>query len=66
VSDATGEYGRVVMTGGWAHSEAMVELRRRAFGNARRSTALQAGARGAALLAGQAAGVLTAIPGRNS
>ncbi|WP_285583889.1 FGGY-family carbohydrate kinase [Actinoallomurus iriomotensis] len=60
---AAGPYGQVVMTGGWAHSEAMVELRRRAFGNARRSTAVQAGARGAALLAGQAAGVRTAVTG---
>jgi sugar (pentulose or hexulose) kinase len=66
VTGAAGEYGRVVMTGGWAHSEAMVALRRRAFGNARRSAAVEAGARGAALLAGQAAGVSTAIPGRNS
>jgi sugar (pentulose or hexulose) kinase len=66
VSGAAGEYGRVVMTGGWAHSEAMVALRRRAFGNARRSTAVEAGARGAALLGGQAAGVFTVIPGRNS
>lgn len=57
MSAAAGPYGQVVMTGGWAHSEAMVELRRRAFGGARRSTAVQAGARGAALLAGQAAGV---------
>ncbi|MFB9839873.1 hypothetical protein, partial [Actinoallomurus acaciae] len=63
MSAAAGAYGQVVMTGGWAHSEAMVELRRRAFGNARRSTAVQAGARGAALLAGQAAGVRTAITG---
>ncbi|MCW2943926.1 MAG: xylulose kinase [Actinoallomurus sp.] len=66
VTGAAGEYGRVVMTGGWAHSEAMVTLRRRAFGNARRSEVVEAGARGAALLAGQAAGVSTAIPGRNS
>ncbi|GAA4623140.1 FGGY family carbohydrate kinase [Actinoallomurus vinaceus] len=59
VTDAAGDHGGVVMTGGWSNSEAMVELRRRAFGNARRSTAVQAGARGAALLAGRAAGRLT-------
>jgi sugar (pentulose or hexulose) kinase len=57
VTDATGEHGRVVMTGGWAHSEAMVALRREAFGAVHRSPAIEAGARGAALLAGCAAGV---------
>ncbi|MEV5703710.1 FGGY family carbohydrate kinase [Actinoallomurus sp. NPDC052274] len=65
VTGAAGAHREVVMTGGWSNSEAMVELHRRAFGNARRSTAGQAGARGAALLAGQAAGLCPAIPGRN-
>lgn len=57
VTGAAGEHRRVVMTGGWAHSDAVVALRRRAFGNAQRSAAVEAGARGAALLAGCAAGV---------
>lgn len=57
VSSAGGEQGTVVMTGGWSHSEAVVALRRQAFGGAERSPAVEAGARGAALLGGCAAGV---------
>ncbi|MCW2899075.1 MAG: xylulose kinase [Streptosporangiaceae bacterium] len=57
MTDATGQHGRVVMTGGWSHSEAMVALRREAFGDVHRTSAVEAGARGAALLAGCAAGV---------
>jgi sugar (pentulose or hexulose) kinase len=57
VSSAMSDQGKVVMTGGWSHSEAVVALRRQAFGDAERSPAVEAGARGAALLGGCAAGV---------
>lgn len=57
VSSVVSDQRKVVITGGWSHSEAVVALRRRAFGHAERSPAVEAGARGAALLGGCAAGV---------
>jgi glycerol kinase len=46
-----------VATAGWAHSAGLLEVKRRAFGPVLHSTVAEAGARGAALLAGVAAGV---------
>ena len=57
VSRAVSNQRKVVITGGWSRSEAVVALRRQAFGDAERSPAVEAGARGAALLGGCAAGV---------
>ncbi len=57
MSAVTGPHNRFVATGGWAHSAGLLEVKRRAFGPVLRSTVAEAGARGAALLAGVAAGV---------
>jgi len=57
VSRAVSNQRKIVITGGWSRSEAVVALRRQAFGDAERSPAVEAGARGAALLGGCAAGV---------
>ena len=48
------------MTGGWAHSDGVLTLKRRALGELRMPRVGEAGARGAALLAGSAAGIYTA------
>jgi sugar (pentulose or hexulose) kinase len=56
VSDATGPRADLVVAGGWANSEAVLAAKLRALGSFRRTTAQEAGARGAALLAGVADG----------
>ena len=48
----------LVVTGGWAHSDALLRAKRAHFGPFRVSEAAEAGARGAALLAARAAGLL--------
>ncbi len=60
MSAVTGPHNRFVATGGWAHSAGLLEVKRRAFGPVLRSTVAEAGARGAALLAGVAVGVYRA------
>ncbi len=57
MSAVTGPHNRFVATAGWAHSAGLLEVKRRAFGPVLHSTVAEAGARGAALLAGVAAGV---------
>ena len=56
ISDATGPRADLVVAGGWANSEAVLAAKLRALGSFRRTTAQEAGARGAALLAGIANG----------
>jgi sugar (pentulose or hexulose) kinase len=54
---ATGAHQDLVVTGGWVHSEGVLTLKRRALGALRIPRVGEAAARGAALLAGSAAGV---------
>jgi sugar (pentulose or hexulose) kinase len=54
---ASGAHQDLVVTGGWAHSTGVLALKRRALGALRLPQVGEAGARGAALLAGSAAGV---------
>jgi sugar (pentulose or hexulose) kinase len=54
---ASGTHQDLVVTGGWAHSTGVLTLKRRALGELRIPQVGEAGARGAALLAGSAAGV---------
>jgi len=53
---ASGSHQDLVVTGGWAHSTGVLTLKRRALGDLRIPRVEEAGARGAALLAGLAAG----------
>lgn len=53
---ASGAHRDLVVTGGWAHSTGVLTLKRRALGELRLPRVGEAGARGAALLAGSAAG----------
>ncbi|MCW2938563.1 MAG: xylulose kinase [Actinomycetia bacterium] len=53
-----GPHRRVIMTGGWARSAAVRELRRNAWGEVGVAAVGEAGGRGAALLAGWAAGLV--------
>ena len=65
LSAVVGSPDRVVMIGGWAHSAAVRELRRKLWGNVE-VAAGEAGGRGAALLGGCAAGLMPApadLPG---
>jgi sugar (pentulose or hexulose) kinase len=57
MSAVTGPHNRFVVTGGWAHSAGLLEIKRRAFGPVVHATVREAGALGAALLAGVAAEV---------
>jgi sugar (pentulose or hexulose) kinase len=57
MSRAAGPVASLVATGGWARSDALVEVKRRVLGPVERPPVTEAGARGAALLAGLAAGV---------
>jgi sugar (pentulose or hexulose) kinase len=54
---ASGAHQELVVTGGWAHSTGVLTLKRRALGQLRLPHVGEAGARGAALLAGSAAGI---------
>jgi sugar (pentulose or hexulose) kinase len=54
---ASGGHHDLVVTGGWAHSDGVLTLKRRALGELRIPRVGEAGARGAALLAGSAAGL---------
>ena len=56
ISDATGPRGELVVTGGWSHSAALMSAKAAALGPLWRTDAGEAGARGAALLGGLAAG----------
>jgi sugar (pentulose or hexulose) kinase len=54
---ATGPHQDLVVTGGWTHSNGVLTLKRAGLGELRIPGVGEAGARGAALLAGSAAGV---------
>lgn len=56
ISDATGARGDLVVTGGWSHSTALMSAKAAALGPLSRTATEEAGARGAALLAGLADG----------
>lgn len=57
MSAVCGPAATTTVVGGWAHSEPLMAAKRRVFGDLVRSDVEEAGARGAALLAGLAAGV---------
>jgi sugar (pentulose or hexulose) kinase len=57
MSAVVGGHQALVVTGGWSRSEALLEVKRRVLGPLRNPAVAEAGARGAALLAGVAAGV---------
>jgi sugar (pentulose or hexulose) kinase len=54
-----GKHREMIVTGGWSHSAALMAAKRRRLGALRLSPVQEAGARGAAIYAGRAAGVLT-------
>jgi sugar (pentulose or hexulose) kinase len=57
MSAVVGGHQTLVVTGGWSRSQALLEVKRRVLGPLRNPNVSEAGARGAALLAGLAAGV---------
>ena len=59
MTDIVGEHQEIIVTGGWSHSTALMAAKRRRLGILRLSAVQEAGARGAAIYAGRAAGVLT-------
>jgi sugar (pentulose or hexulose) kinase len=58
MTDVVGEHREIIVTGGWSHSAALMEAKRRRLGTLRLSPVQEAGARGAAIYAGRAVGVL--------
>ena len=58
MTDIVGEHQEIIVTGGWSHSDALMAAKRRRLGTLRLSAVQEAGARGAAIYAGRAAGVL--------
>jgi sugar (pentulose or hexulose) kinase len=62
MTEVVGPHRKMVVTGGWSRSSALMQIKQRVFGDVIRSTVDEAGARGAALLAGLAAGMY-ASPG---
>jgi sugar (pentulose or hexulose) kinase len=57
MSVLSGPHRRLVVTGGWSHSRALMQVKHEMLGPLESSEVSQAGCRGAALLAGLAAGV---------
>jgi sugar (pentulose or hexulose) kinase len=57
MSGLSGPHRRLVVTGGWSNSRALLHVKRDMLGPLERSEVSEAGCRGAALLAGLAAGV---------
>ena len=60
MTDIVGEHQEIIVTGGWSHSAALMAAKRLRLGTLRLSPIQEAGARGAAIYAGRAAGVLAA------
>jgi len=58
MSGIVGMHREIIVTGGWSHSAALMAAKRRRLGTLRLSPIHEAGARGAAIYAGRAAGVL--------
>ncbi|HJV14257.1 MAG TPA: FGGY family carbohydrate kinase [Propionibacteriaceae bacterium] len=59
MTEIVGEHQDIIVTGGWSRSAALMAAKRRRLGTLRLSAVQEAGARGAAIYAGRAAGVLT-------
>jgi sugar (pentulose or hexulose) kinase len=57
IESVAGKSGRLVVTGGWARSPAVRAVKREVLGPFEEPEVQEAGARGAALIAGIAAGV---------
>lgn len=57
MSRLSGPHRQLIVTGGWSNSRALISVKRELLGPLERSVVSQAGCRGAALLAGLAAGV---------
>jgi glycerol kinase len=57
MTSVSGAHDSFVVTGGWARSDALLEVKRWTFGPLSHPAVGEAGARGAALVAGVAAGV---------
>jgi sugar (pentulose or hexulose) kinase len=53
-----GKHREIIVTGGWSHSTALLAAKRRRLGALRLSPVHEAGARGAAIYARRAAGIL--------
>lgn len=62
MSEIVGPASRIIAAGGWTHSRAYLAAKRAALGDVQVSDVLEAGTRGAAILARQAAG----LAGRNA
>jgi sugar (pentulose or hexulose) kinase len=58
MTDIAGKHREIIVTGGWSRSAALMAAKRRRLGDLRLSPVYEAGARGAAIYAGRAAGVL--------
>jgi sugar (pentulose or hexulose) kinase len=58
MSEIAGKHREIVVTGGWTHSAAFMAAKHRVLGTFRVSPAYEAGARGAAIFAGRATGLL--------
>ncbi|HVT69446.1 MAG TPA: FGGY family carbohydrate kinase [Trebonia sp.] len=61
MTEVAGVHRRMVVTGGWARSSALLAAKSKSFGPMARPRPGEAGARGAALLAGLAAGVFASV-----
>ena len=59
MTSVVGPHRNLVVTGGWSRSTALMQVKGHAFGGLTRSGVEEAGARGAALMAGLAAGTYT-------
>jgi sugar (pentulose or hexulose) kinase len=59
MTNIVGEHKEIIVTGGWSRSAALMAAKRRRLGILRLSPVQEAGARGAAIYAGRAAGVFT-------
>ena len=55
MTSVSGPHRTLVVTGGWSRSDGLIAIKRRRFGDVVRADVTEAGARGAALLAAQAA-----------
>jgi sugar (pentulose or hexulose) kinase len=60
IADVAGPHRRIVVTGGWSHDEA-VRASKSALGAVEAPRVVEAGARGAALMAGVAAGIYASV-----
>jgi sugar (pentulose or hexulose) kinase len=61
ISSAAGPHRALTVTGGWSRSQALMRIKRQLYGSLSLGRAREPGARGAALLAGLAAGVYPSV-----